>query len=176
MYRLRREKADILISSTTWQYGGVRPQEKRNSMSYVTEILQSNEKILATGKLHWIIYWPAMILMIVAVVALSLGPFGLIVFILFGVAAVVAATKEWLEQWVTEIVVTDRRVIYKTGLIQRHTAEMNMDKVESVIVDQSILGRLLDYGSIHIRGTGEGLEHLHYISSPVSLRNTITAK
>jgi hypothetical protein len=89
-------------------------------------------------------------------------------FILCGLAAVAAAIKEWLQQWVTEIVVTDRRVIYKTGLIQRHTAEMNMDKVESVIVDQSILGRLLDYGSIHIRGTGVGLEHLHYISSPVS--------
>lgn len=115
--------------------------------------------------------------MIVAVIALSvLGPLGLIVFILCGLAAVAAAIKEWLQQWVTEIVVTDRRVIYKTGLIQRHTAEMNMDKVESVIVDQSILGRLLDYGSIHIRGTGVGLEHLHYISSPVSLRNTITAK
>ncbi len=53
---------------------------------------------------------------------------------------------------------------------------MNMDKVESVIVDQSILGRLLGYGSIHVRGTGEGLEDLDYISSPISLRNTITAK
>ena len=146
-------------------------------MTYVNEILQPDEKILAIGKLHWIIYWPAIILMSAAVIALSaLGPIGLFVFILFGVAAVVAAIKEWLVQWVTEIVVTDRRVIYKTGLIQRHTAEMNMDKVESVIVDQSILGRLLNFGSIHIRGTGEGLEHLHYIGSPVSLRNTITAK
>jgi uncharacterized membrane protein YdbT with pleckstrin-like domain len=69
-----------------------------------------------------------------------------------------------------------RRVIYKTGLIRRQTAEMNMDKIESVKVDQSLLGRLLNYGSIDIRGTGEGMGHLDYISSPILLRNTITAK
>jgi hypothetical protein len=86
------------------------------------------------------------------------------------------AIKEWLRQWITEIAVTDRRVIVKTGLIRRHTAEMNMDKVESVTVYQSVLGRLLDYGSVHVRGTGEGLGHLDYISSPILLRNTITAK
>jgi hypothetical protein len=60
-------------------------------------------------------------------------------FVLFAGFAVLTAIKEWLEQWITEIAVTDRRVIYKTGLI-RQTAEMNMDKIESVKVDQSLLG------------------------------------
>jgi uncharacterized membrane protein YdbT with pleckstrin-like domain len=67
-------------------------------------------------------------------------------FVLFAGFAVLTAIKEWLEQWITEIAVTDRRVIYKTGLIRRQTAEMNMDKIESVKVDQSLLGRLLNYG------------------------------
>ena len=49
---------------------------------------------------------------------------------------------------------TDRRIIYKRGFISRHTEEMNMDKVASVDVDQSILGRILDYGTIHVIGTG----------------------
>jgi len=44
------------------------------------------------------------------------------------------------------------------------------------VVDQSVLGRLLDYGSIHILGTGEGLEHLHKVRSPIELRNCITAR
>jgi uncharacterized membrane protein YdbT with pleckstrin-like domain len=150
-------------------------------MRYIKKILRPDEKLLATGKLHWIIYRLAIISMIVAVVLwFVLGEATPILrvtaFVLFAGFAVLAAIKEWLEQWVTEIAVTDRRVIYKTGLIRRHTAEMNMDKIESVIVDQSVLGRLLDYGSIHIRGTGEGLSHLHYISSPILLRNTITTK
>jgi uncharacterized membrane protein YdbT with pleckstrin-like domain len=150
-------------------------------MRYIKKILRPDEKLLATGKLHWIIYRVAIISMIVAVVLwFVLGEAApilrLAAFVLFAGFAVLAAIKEWLEQWITEIAVTDRRVIYKTGLIRRHTAEMNMDKIESVIVDQSVLGRLLNYGSIHIRGTGEGLSHLHYISSPILLRNTITTK
>jgi uncharacterized membrane protein YdbT with pleckstrin-like domain len=67
-------------------------------------------------------------------------------------------------------------VIYKTGFISRHTSEMNMDKIESVTVDQGLLGRMLDYGTIHVLGTGQGLEHLHRIASPLQLRNAITAR
>jgi uncharacterized membrane protein YdbT with pleckstrin-like domain len=140
-------------------------------MSYIREILRPDEKLLATGNIHWIIYWPAIALMALAVISLSvLGLASIVGRIIF------VAVKEWLQQWITEIAVTDRRVIVKTGLIRRHTAEMNMDKVESVTVYQSVLGRLLGYGSVHVRGTGEGLGHLDYISSPILLRNMITAK
>jgi uncharacterized membrane protein YdbT with pleckstrin-like domain len=88
--------------------------------------------------------------------------------------AVVLLIQEWLQWWVTEIAVTNRRVIYKTGLIQRQTNEMNMDKVESVQINQSIFGRMLDYGTVTILGTGEGFETLHTIASPIELRNSIT--
>jgi uncharacterized membrane protein YdbT with pleckstrin-like domain len=149
-------------------------------MSYIREILRPDEKLLATGNIHWIIYWPAIALMALAVISLSVlglaSIVGRIIFVLFALAAIFFAVKEWLQQWITEIAVTDRRVIVKTGLIRRHTAEMNMDKVESVTVYQSVLGRLLGYGSVHVRGTGEGLGHLDYISSPILLRNMITAK
>jgi len=66
-------------------------------------------------------------------------------------------------------------VIYKTGFIRRHTVEMNMDKVETVDVDQSILGRLLGFGTIRVRGTGQGIESLRGIGDPIGLRNAITA-
>jgi uncharacterized membrane protein YdbT with pleckstrin-like domain len=149
-------------------------------MSYIREILRPDEKLLATGSMHWIIYWPAIALMALAVISLIvLGSTSIasrIIFLLFALAAIFFAIKEWFQQWITEIAVTDRRVIVKTGLIRRHTGEMNMDKVESVTVYQSILGRLLNYGSVHVRGTGEGLGHLDYIKSPIELRNTITAK
>ena len=69
---------------------------------------------------------------------------------------------------------TNRRVIYKKGLIRRRTNEMNMDKVESVQVEQSILGRMFDYGTVTILGTGEGFETLCTIASPIELRNSIT--
>jgi uncharacterized membrane protein YdbT with pleckstrin-like domain len=53
-------------------------------------------------------------------------------------------------------------VTYKTVFIRRHTVKMNMDKVETVKVDQSVLRRLLDYGTLHMLGTGRGIEHLHH--------------
>jgi uncharacterized membrane protein YdbT with pleckstrin-like domain len=90
------------------------------------------------------------------------------------VVAAVLLIQQWVQCWVTEIAVTNRRVIYKTGLIQRETNEMNMDKVESVQIDQSIFGRMLDYGNVTILGTGEGFKTLRTIASPIELRNSIT--
>src|ERR1035437_6441393 len=94
----------------------------------------------------------------------------------FGVGFVVSFLHAWFIRWITEFAVTDRRVIYKYGFIKRHTVEMNMDKIESVDVDQSLLGRLLNYGTIHVLGTGEGIESLRRIAAPLALRNAITAK
>ena len=85
--------------------------------------------------------------------------------------------RAWFNAWITEIAVTNRRVIYKRGFISRTTAEMQMDKIESVEVDQSILGRILDYGKVTVLGTGvgSGLEKIKEpIAAPLELRNHIT--
>jgi uncharacterized membrane protein YdbT with pleckstrin-like domain len=85
-------------------------------------------------------------------------------------------TGAWFRRWTTELAVTDKRIIFKRGFIRRRTIEMNMDKVESVDVDQSVLGRILDYGDITIRGTGTGIEPLKGIDSPIDFRNHVTAR
>jgi uncharacterized membrane protein YdbT with pleckstrin-like domain len=70
----------------------------------------------------------------------------------------------------TEFAVTDRRIIAKMGLISRSTVELFLDKVEALHVDQSVWGRLLDFGTIIIRGTGTTLEPIRSISAPLALR------
>lgn len=65
------------------------------------------------------------------------------------------------------------RIIYKAGFIRRDTVEILMDKVESVDVDQSIMGRLLDYGTVTVRGTGASFEPLKGIAHPIELRSHI---
>ncbi len=155
-------------------------------MSYVKSILQPNERIIIIGKLHWIIYIHAMslviagaALVILETVFLGWNARSLAVFItaiVFGVAILISFVHAWFIQWITELAVTDRRVIYKRGFISRHTVEMNMDKVETVDVDQSFMGRLLDYGTIHVLGTGQGIESLRRVAQPLALRNAITAK
>jgi uncharacterized membrane protein YdbT with pleckstrin-like domain len=82
----------------------------------------------------------------------------------------------WFNAWITEIAVTDRRIIYKTGFIRRKSIEINMQKVESVDIEQSIGGRIFDYGDVFVRGTGETpLDDLRYIAAPLELRNHIIA-
>ena len=54
----------------------------------------------------------------------------------------------WFHRWTTETDVTNLRVVHKTGFIKRQTFEMSLDKVESVDVNQSILGRILNYGDV----------------------------
>jgi uncharacterized membrane protein YdbT with pleckstrin-like domain len=123
--------------------------------------------------------WPGIAVALVAVAAYWLSDTrllpGLWRYTAYGLAlvAIVLLIREWFQWWITEIAVTDRRVIYKKGLIRRETNEMNMDKVESVKIDQSILGRMLDFGNVKILGTGEGFETLRTIPSPIELRNSI---
>ena len=81
----------------------------------------------------------------------------------------------WFRRWTTEIAITNRRIIFKRGFIQRHTAEMNMDKVASVDVTQSVLGRVFDYGTVRVQAAGMNLEDLPMIESPLQFRNHITA-
>ena len=74
----------------------------------------------------------------------------------------------------TELVLTDRRIIMKRGLVSRDTVELNLNKVESLHVNQSLMGRFLDYGDVTVVGTGASLEPLRGISRPLELRKKLS--
>jgi uncharacterized membrane protein YdbT with pleckstrin-like domain len=152
---------------------------------YIDDILQPNEKVLYSTNAHWVFYWPAILAWIVAIVFLVLSRIfvdstaTLFCLALAAVAAVFALYKmltAWFHRWTTETDVTNLRVVHKTGFIKRRTFEMSLDKVESVDVNQSILGRLLNYGDVTVRGVGEGAETIRTIASPLDFRNHITAR
>jgi uncharacterized membrane protein YdbT with pleckstrin-like domain len=157
-------------------------------MSYLRHVLQPEEKLVIVGRLSWIVYRRSILYLIVGIILVILeqtfAPQGTRLYLIYGtaavfaVAALIAALHAWFLRSTTEIAVTNRRIIYKRGFITRHTAEMNMDKVATVDVDQSIWGRLFDYGSIRIVGAGgsTGIERLNRIGSPIALRNAIDAK
>ena len=151
-------------------------------MSYVTSVLRPDENILAVGRMHWIVYARGVVVLVVglgiALVSLE-GAAGGVIRVAGGLIALLGllmVARAWVEQATTEIAVTTKRVIQKRGLIWRKTAEMNMDKVESVLVDQSLFGRLLNYGTIVVRGTGSGIEGLRFIADPLALRSTMVVR
>ena len=149
-------------------------------MSYVERVLQPGEQVRHISSIHWILYWPGVAVALLAVAAYWFGETRWLprawqyTAYALALVAVVLLVKEWCQWWITEIAVTNRRVIYKRGLIRLQTNEMNMDKVESVQVNQSILGRMFDFGTVRILGTGEGFEALQTIAGPIKLRNSIT--
>ena len=73
----------------------------------------------------------------------------------------------------TELVLTDRRIIAKRGFIARATVEMSLAKVESLHVNQGLIGRLLDFGDVTVTGTGSSLEPLRCICQPLELRRKL---
>ena len=75
-----------------------------------------------------------------------------------------------INRWTDEFAITNKRVIIKTGLIRRKTVELNLSKIESVNVVQSVLGRILGYGSIQIIGTGGTREIFPNIKKPLMFR------
>jgi len=154
-------------------------------MRYVRRVLQPGETIVYSTKLHWRVYIQAILLVIACIIitgaavatndnqGISLA-FG-IAAVIFALLALSAGLRAFIRRATTELAVTDHRVIYKSGLLPRHTIEMNRDKVESVDVDQSLLGRILGYGTVVVRGTGGSLEPIRNISDPLSFRTHITA-
>ncbi|MDE2376001.1 PH domain-containing protein [Bradyrhizobium sp.] len=152
---------------------------------YIDEILQPGEKVLYSTNAHWIFYVPAVSAWIAALILLGMSRMtvveGLVLLCLTASALVACLAlyltlKGWFHRWTTETDVTNFRVVHKTGFITRKTFEMSLDKVESVDVDQSILGRIFNYGDVTIRGVGEGVETIRTIASPLAFRNSITTR
>ena len=151
-------------------------------MSYLAKVLQPGETVQHQSRIHWIVYVPGLLFICLAAAAYLFGdrvapePWSM------GAAAAILAVAvyfligAWFRRWTTELAITDRRIVFKRGFIRRHTIEMNMDKIESVDVDQSIFGRIFDYGDIIVRGTGTGFEPLHGIDSPIEFRNHVSAR
>jgi uncharacterized membrane protein YdbT with pleckstrin-like domain len=158
-------------------------------MSYVERVLQPGETLLHKTKLHWFIYLPVVPFLAIFLLGAALYPAmqsqatgggqAALPLALMAVGAI-GTLFTWLRAWIkrvsTELAVTDRRVIFKRGLVRRHTVEMNMDKVESVDVDQSILGRIFNYGDVTVRGTGASIEPLRMIDDPLAFRSRVTAR
>jgi uncharacterized membrane protein YdbT with pleckstrin-like domain len=153
---------------------------------YIDDILQPGEKVLYSTNSHWIFFLPAILLWILAAVFFVLSgmvpagsPLIVACWALAGIVALIALYKTvtaWFHRWTTETDVTNLRVVHKTGFISRNTFEMSLDKVESVDVTQSIVGRIFDFGDITIKGVGEGKEIIKTIASPLAFRNSITAR
>lgn len=155
-------------------------------MSYIDQNLISGETVSYRTRLHWIVmFWPTLVAVFFGLIALSMivgaiatrndtstsgmGTLGLV----FLVIAVTSFGLGIIYRSSTEMAVTNKRVLAKVGLIGRRTTEMMLSKVESISVDQSIFGRMFNYGTITVRGTGGTPEPFSKISHPLEFRRQV---
>ena len=113
--------------------------------SYVQENLIKGEKVVFETRLHWLIF-------------IGIKP----LLTLFIAPTIARVTNEF--------VITDRRVIMKTGWFTRDAYEMNLSKIESVKVHQPFRGRIFGFGSLELIGTGGSTETFHNIANPSAFR------
>jgi uncharacterized membrane protein YdbT with pleckstrin-like domain len=158
-------------------------------MSYIKDNLMPNEKILFTARVHPAVFLPA-VLFFAGSIAFALYGLSTInpqiatdmnleAILWFLIAAMlffmtIRLALDALIVWLTtEFAVTNRRIIAKSGFIHRRTLEMLLSKVESVAVYQSIVGRLLNFGSVTVTGTGGTKESFRAIFEPLIARKKI---
>jgi uncharacterized membrane protein YdbT with pleckstrin-like domain len=89
------------------------------------------------------------------------------------VMGVLGFARDMVNKATTEIVITSKRLIYKRGLISRQVGEMSIDRIEGVNVLQSVMGRLLNYGRLMVRGMGVGEVVLPPLENPILFRKAI---
>jgi uncharacterized membrane protein YdbT with pleckstrin-like domain len=124
--------------------------------NYIEQVLGRDERIVATAKITgWIYFGPAL---------LTVFTLGLLCPVLL---------IPWIQRATTDLGVTNKRVIAKSGLISRRTVEQRIQKVESIRVSQGIVGRVLDYGTIMVHGTGGATTPIRNVADPFAFKRAV---
>jgi len=115
---------------------------------YIRQNLVAGEYIVYHTRLHWITFvsWKGLL-------SLFIVPF--------------------IEYITNEFAITNQRVIIKVGFISRRIFEINIDKIESIYVNQNLWGRIFGYGTVVITGSGGTKDYFHNISNPLEFRNRV---
>lgn len=142
-------------------------------MSYIDKDLLDGEHIVYRGKLHWFIYVPVIFWAIVAAalyVVMKHNHINPLISVFLALYALALLLNAMIVRSSTELAVTNKRIIYKSGLISRHTMELNHSKIESIREEQGIIDRIFNRGSLIIEGTGGGKEYLRGIDDPLTFK------
>jgi uncharacterized membrane protein YdbT with pleckstrin-like domain len=158
-------------------------------MSYIDKTLVPGEKVIYTTRLHWIVMLGHLFTSLIFLAGagylgyylydnratlqpstLHILEIGLVVLLFLALIIFVMGA---VRRNATEMAVTTRRVVVKTGLASRRTIEMLLNKIETIEVSEPTMGRMLGYGSITIIGTGGTSEPFHKIAHPLEFRNIV---
>ncbi len=152
-------------------------------MSYVKKTLLNDEKIIVATKYHWVFWFCPVfcltlpfLLIICTVMAWNdwtLSPFSMTLMIFFALSLIILLLILFIQYISIENVVTNKRVICKTGFIRTDTDELRNEKIENIQIKQSLVGRILGYGNLEFTGTGGSPVIFKLIPNPVAVKKDI---
>jgi uncharacterized membrane protein YdbT with pleckstrin-like domain len=148
-------------------------------VGYVERHLLPGERVVYKTRLHWVLFVkPGLVLLAGVVLMIVLRPVQdpRWLWMVGGVVALVGllwGLVHYVELMTSEFAVTTSRLIFKVGLISRYTTELLLSKVESIGVQQGLLGRLLNYGDLTVTGTGGAREVFRRVRDPIGFRNHV---
>ena len=153
-------------------------------MTYVEKTLTKEEKIIETIFLHWIFWFsPTKLLSFISflscIIYFIVSLFNqtptyldiLVLLILIGSALFLLFY--FVEYKTTENVITNKRIVFKSGFIQVDTDELINRKIENIQTKQSVLGRIFDYGNLEFTGTGGSMVLFKKIPKPIRAKKEI---
>lgn len=152
------------------------------TLSYIDETLGRNEKVLYRARIHPLFYiriWVLFAIMTAAACWLAYayrGQIGVLTSIILFAASVIFCLDLIVPLWTLEIALTNLRVVRKQGFLARRTHDLAVSAIEEVNLRQSLLGRILNYGTIIVRGIGDAEDLvLARVSEPLAFRKEIAS-
>ncbi len=155
-------------------------------MGYIDNNLIEGETVIYQARLHWVLFLKPMLLSLIFVaIAVALFYFAsdsidsgntLLMQRIGGVLillAIIPIVVGVFRRSAREYAVTNKRVVMQTGVMGRMTEEVFLNKIESIGVDQTVLGRMFGFGTVTIRGTGGSFGPFERVSAPLELRRQI---
>ena len=148
-------------------------------VSYVDRHLLPNERVVYKTRLHWILFVrPVFVTLVGLSFTVALGALTRMEWVWYLSLLVILAGLAWggihaIELFTSEFAVTSTRLIFKVGIVARYTTELLLGKVESIGVQQKLLGRLLNYGDLVVTGTGGVREVFPRVHDPIAFRNHV---
>ena len=152
-------------------------------MSYILSNLKDNEKLAfkSSQSIKSLFFWPfifgfiglALVLLKGFVIIMGVSPTGYNLYLIYWSVLLFFVIKNLITYFTTEYGITNTRVISKQGLIRRDIEEINLSSIESINVNQSIIGRILNYGTIIVSGRGTSKVIFKDIDNVVEVRKLI---
>lgn len=144
-------------------------------MGFIERNLMPEEKVVYEAKLHWFVFaWPVA-LVTLAIAGISAKTGSALSFLV--APAILLAIGTGIHSAITfatsEFGVTNKRVLIKVGYISRSSVETLLKKVEGIQVNQSIPGRMFNFGTIVVVGTGGTKQPFHKIAAPLQFRRAV---